>query len=41
MIRLSAILSGAGDFAATHPFVSAWLALTTAYTLFTVAHRDA
>lgn len=41
MDRLSIALNGAGDFAIAHPFVSAWLAVTTAWTLFTFARRDA
>ncbi len=41
MDRLSIALNGAGDFAAAHPFVRAWLALTTAWTLFSVARKDA
>lgn len=41
MDRLTSVLSTAGDFAAAHPFVSAWLALTTAWTAFTVARGDA
>lgn len=41
MDRLPPALTSAWDFAAAHPFVSAWLALTTVWTLFTVARRDA
>jgi hypothetical protein len=41
MYRLTSILGGAWDFAALHPFVTAWLAATSAWTLFTVARRDA
>ena len=35
------VLGGAGEFVMAHPFVSAWLALTSAWTIFTVAKRDA
>lgn len=41
MDRIPSVLSLAGDFAAAHPFVSAWIALTTAWTVFTFARRDA
>jgi hypothetical protein len=41
MDRLPYALTGAWDFAAAHPFVSAWLALTTVWTLFSVTRRDA
>jgi hypothetical protein len=41
MDRLPFALTGAWDFAAAHPLVSAWLALTTVWTLFTLARRDA
>jgi hypothetical protein len=34
------LLGGAWDFAAAHPFVSAWLALTTAWAIFTFASRN-
>ncbi|MDB5494668.1 MAG: hypothetical protein JWP86_2005 [Phenylobacterium sp.] len=41
MDSLQHLLGGALDFAAVHPFVSAWLALTTVWTMFTFARRDA
>jgi len=41
MDRLPLALTSVWDFAAAHPIVSAWLALTTAWTVFTVARRDA
>jgi hypothetical protein len=40
MDSLPHLLGGAWDFAAAHPFVSAWLAVTTVWTTFTVARRD-
>ncbi len=40
MDRLPNLLGGAWEFAAVHPFVAAWLALTTAWTVFTFARRD-
>jgi hypothetical protein len=39
MDRYLRLLGGAWDFAAAHPFVCAWLALTTVWALFTVANR--
>ena len=36
----SSFLRPAWDFAAAHPFVSAWLALATAWAIFTFASRD-
>jgi hypothetical protein len=40
MDRFPNLLGGAWDFAATHPFVSAWLAVTSVWALFTFARRD-
>lgn len=40
MDRLPSLIDGAWIFAGAHPFVSAWLALTTAWTLFTFGRRD-
>jgi hypothetical protein len=34
------LLGGAWAFALSHPFVSAWLAATTAWMLFTFARRE-
>jgi hypothetical protein len=36
----TSLMSTAWDFAAAHPFVCAWLALTSVYTIFTIAGRD-
>jgi hypothetical protein len=41
MDNLPSALTGAWDFATAHPFVSAWLAVTTVWTLFTFNRRDA
>lgn len=40
MDRLPNVLGGAWDFAAAHPYVSAWLAATTVWAMFTFARRD-
>ena len=40
MDRLVLVLGSAGDFASLHPFASAWMALTTAWTVFTFARRE-
>ena len=34
------LVSSAWDFAAAHPFVCAWLAVSSAWAIFTVAGRD-
>jgi hypothetical protein len=36
----SSLLTSAWAFVASHPFVSAWLALASAWALFTVSSRD-
>ena len=36
----SSYLAAAWAFATAHPFVSAWLALATAWAIFTVSSRD-
>ena len=41
MDRLPGALSGIWDFAAAHPFVSAWLAAATVWALFTMSSRNA
>jgi hypothetical protein len=41
MEKLPNALSGIWEFAAAHPFVSAWLAAATVWALFTVSQRDA
>jgi hypothetical protein len=41
MDRLPNLLGGAWDFAAAHPFVSAWLAVTSVWALFAFSRRDA
>jgi hypothetical protein len=33
-------LGGAWDFAAAHPFICAWLALTSVWALFSFSRRD-
>lgn len=41
MNMMTSFIGGAWDFASLHPFVSAWLAATSAWTLFTIARREA
>lgn len=41
MDRLPNLLGGAWDFAGAHPFVAAWLAVASAWLVFTVGRRDA
>lgn len=36
----TSLLASAWDFAAAHPFVCAWMAVTSAWAIFTVAGRD-
>lgn len=40
MDRFPDLLGGAWDFAAAHPFVSAWLVGTSVWALFSFARRD-
>jgi len=40
MDRLSNWLGGAWDFAAAHPLISAWLAATSVWAMFTLMRRD-
>lgn len=40
MDRLPNLVGGAWDFATAHPFVAAWLAITSVWALFNFARRD-
>jgi len=34
------VLGGAWDFTLAHPFIAAWIAVTSAWMLFTIARRE-
>ncbi|HSV02801.1 MAG TPA: hypothetical protein VLI41_06305 [Phenylobacterium sp.] len=40
MPRLPDVVGGAWDFVLIHPFITAWLAATSAWMLFAAARRE-